>query len=121
MNGNRLSHIKQWGLIILRIFIGWHFLYEGIIKLLDSGWSAEGYLLNSRSFLSGIFQEITTRPALLEAVNFLNIWGLILIGLALFLGLFTRVAIFAGLLLLSFYYLAYPPFGGFNFGEYLWS
>ncbi len=116
MKNRNLNNIQSVGLILLRVFIGWHFLYEGIIKLFDTGWSAEGYLLNSRSFLSGLFHEMAANPAVLEVVNFLNIWGLILIGLALFLGLFARLAVFAGLLLLLFYYLAYPPFGGLNFG-----
>ncbi len=115
-NNSQLNRLQQWGLVILRIIIGWHFLYEGIIKLIDPGWSAESYLLNSRSFLSGIFQEMASRPEVMEIIDFLNIWGLILIGLGLFLGVFARTAVFAGILLLSFYYFAYPPFNGYNFG-----
>jgi thiosulfate dehydrogenase [quinone] large subunit len=43
-------------------------------------------------------------------VNYLNIWGLIIIGLFLILGLFARQMIIAGIALLSLYYLSHPPF-----------
>jgi hypothetical protein len=42
-------------------------------------------------------------------VDLLNIWGLIIIGLALFLGCFTRFASASGILMLALYYLAQPP------------
>jgi uncharacterized membrane protein YphA (DoxX/SURF4 family) len=110
-------------LVVLRVVIGWHFLYEGVIKLLSPGWSAVGYLLNSTGFLSDFFTGMAKNEALLPVINFLNIWGLILIGLGLILGLFTLVAQFAGIALLSIYYLAYPPFAsnsGMGFeGSYL--
>ncbi len=111
-----LRNLQQWGLIVLRIFIGWHFLYEGIVKLMQGGWSAEAYLLNSRGFFSGFFHQIASHPMLLEIVNLLNVWGLILIGISLFLGFFARIGTYAGILLLIFYYSAYPPIKGFNFG-----
>jgi hypothetical protein len=38
-------------------------------------------------------------------------YGLFFIGLALFIGLLSRVASLAGVLLLTLYYFAYPPFG----------
>ena len=55
-------------------------------------------------------------PTVLDVVNFLNVWGLILIGSGLFLGIFARTAVYAGILMLFFYYIAYPPFQGYNFG-----
>lgn len=103
-------------LVALRIAIGWHFLYEGMAKLFVPDWSSYNYLLNSRWIFSGFFQWLANTPALLKIVDFLNVWGLILIGLGLFLGVFTRVAAAAGILLLSFYYLASPPLLGMDFG-----
>lgn len=103
-------------LVVLRIAIGWHFLYEGLNKLFVADWSSYSYLLNSRWIFSGFFHWIANTPALLNIVDFLNIWGLILIGLGLFLGVFTRISAAAGILLLSFYYLAYPPLLGMDFG-----
>jgi uncharacterized membrane protein YphA (DoxX/SURF4 family) len=115
-NNSRSNTWKQYGLVVFRIIIGWHFLYEGIIKLVNPDWSAQDYLLNSRSFISAFFHELASNPVSMEIVDFLNIWGLILIGLSLFMGIFARLAVYAGILLLSFYYLAYPPFSGYNFG-----
>jgi uncharacterized membrane protein YphA (DoxX/SURF4 family) len=111
-----LKGIQQWGFIVLRIVIGWHFLYEGIVKLTWEGWSAESYLINSRGFLSEIFHQIASQPVLLEIVNFINVWGLILIGISLILGFFARIGVYAGILLLFFYYAAYPPIKGYNYG-----
>jgi len=35
---------KILSLIILRILTGWHFLHEGISKLVDADWSSFSYL-----------------------------------------------------------------------------
>ena len=96
---------------ILRVAIGWHFLYEGLIKLFADEWSAASFLNNTYGFLSGHYHWLAASPLRMGAVDFLNVWGLILIGLALFLGLCTRWASVAGALLLTLYYFAYPPFG----------
>jgi len=98
-------------LFILRIAVGWHFLYEGIIKLFIPDWSAEAYLRGSYGFLSGFFHWLASDPGLINIVNFLNIWGMILIGVGLFIGIFIRITSVAGILLLLLYYFAYPPFG----------
>lgn len=123
INNFQLKPVHMYLLVALRIIIGWHFLYEGVVKLLSPGWSAWGYLMNSSGFLSGFFKGMAQNDALLSAVDFLNVWGLIFIGLGLILGLFTRLAQFAGIALLGTYYLANPPFAsnsgaGFE-GSYL--
>ncbi|MDR2815740.1 MAG: DoxX family protein [Proteiniphilum sp.] len=96
---------------ILRMAIGWHFLYEGAIKLFTEKWSAESFLSNTHGFLSGFYHWLAASPERMVMVDFLNIWGLILIGLALFIGLFSRWVAIGGALLLLLYYFAYPPFG----------
>lgn len=115
-NKHQLKSTQQWGLVILRIIIGWHFLYEGLVKLFDPGWSAESYLVNTNGLFSGLFHSMASNPSVMSVVNFLNIWGLVLIGLALFLGIFAKPAVWSGILLLIFYYVAYIPFHGKNFG-----
>ena len=114
-NYSLLSHVQQWGFIILRIILGWYFLYEGVVKLMNPDWSVENYLMNSR-LLSDVFQWMVSQPKVLEIVNFLNVWGLILIGLALFLGIFARTAVYAGILILFFYYISYLPLDKFTYG-----
>ncbi len=96
---------------LLRALIGWHFLYEGIVKLVNPNWSSAPYLLSSQWLLSDLFHWVAGSPAVLGVVDFLNIWGLILIGSALILGLFSRTACLLGSLLLVLYYVANPPFG----------
>ena len=96
---------------LIRVAVGWHFLYEGIIKLFADKWSAASFLNNTAGFLSGFYHWLAASPGRLAVVDFLNVWGLTLIGLALFLGLFVRWSSLAGALLLAMYYFAYPPFG----------
>ncbi len=95
---------------ILRILVGWHFLYEGVSKLAMDNWSSSAYLMESKWLFSGFFHWIISNPTALAIVDFLNVWGLILIGLGLFVGMFTRLASISGMILLIMYYLANPPF-----------
>lgn len=96
-------------LVALRILIGWHFLYEGAVKLYDPEWSSSGYLLDSQGLFSGFYYSLASNQTVLQLVDLINIWGLILIGLGLILGLFTRLSIISGIILLSLYYLSHPP------------
>lgn len=97
-------------LVVLRVLIGWHFLYEGLIKLLNPNWSSIGYLMDSQGFMSGFFHSLVSNTNTLAVLDFMNVWGLIAIGLGLMLGCFTRIALISGIVLLSFYYLSHPPF-----------
>lgn len=112
-------------LVILRILIGWHFLYEGVTKLLNPSWSSLGYLADSKGFMSGIFQSWASNPNAVTAIDFMNEWALTLVGLGLILGCLTRISIIGGIVLLSFYYLSHPPMVGYKYalpseGAYLW-
>lgn len=71
--------------------------------------------MDSKGFLAPLFKSLASDPTILSFVDRLNEWGLILIGLGLLLGLFTRPASLAGMLLLAFYYLSHPPFTGYNY------
>jgi uncharacterized membrane protein YphA (DoxX/SURF4 family) len=111
-----MKRYSSYLLTILRILIGWHFLYEGIVKLNDPAWSAKFYLLGSKWMFADLFHWMASSPNILKIVNFLNIWGLILIGLCLFIGLFVRWSSLAGAVLLFFYFVAYPPISGYTLG-----
>ena len=118
MNTQLSSKLKKFEtpvISILRMAIGWHFLYEGIAKIVavietDNGWSSQPYLANTTGFFSSFYHWIAASPAI-QVVDWVNIAGLILIGLALFFGCFTRIAAISGVFLLLLYYFAYPPFG----------
>lgn len=109
-------------LTLLRIGIGWHFLYEGVSKLLDSSWTAAGYLQSATGPFAGIFHFMASSEMLMSFVDIANIFTLVAVGIGLFIGLFTRVAQVAGILLLSAYYLSHPPVftepGFFSEGSY---
>lgn len=115
---------ERWILVILRIVIGWHILYEGFSKLLIPNWSSASFLMESKWILKGFAEWIMSNPAVLNTVDFLNIWGLIAIGIGLILGLFTRAAAISGAILLLIYYLSNPPLIGLEYslpseGNYL--
>ena len=109
--------LQKTVITIIRVAIGWHFLYEGFSKLLMESWSAQSYLSNATGFLSGLYHWMASGESLVKVIDILNVYGLILIGLALFLGLFIRFASAGGILLLLLYYFAYPPFGASLFGS----
>ncbi len=103
-------------LTFLRVLIGWHFLYEGLVKLYAPGWTSKAYLANSVGPVSSLFKSMSQNESTLYVVDFLNEWGLVLIGLSLFVGLLSRPGKIAGMVLLSLYYLAYPPFPALGVG-----
>jgi len=99
-------------LLFLRMAIGWHFLYEGLVKAIDPNWTAASFLANAKGPFASIFIAITENSKLLTCVDFCNQWGLVLIGLSLIIGFLNRPACIAGIVLLLLYYLSNPPFIG---------
>jgi thiosulfate dehydrogenase (quinone) large subunit len=106
---------QTFTLILLRITIGWHFLYEGGVKVLNPHWTAKSFLLDSGGFLKGFFEQIAGNQALLSISDYANAWGLTLIGLSLLIGIFTRYSSIAGIILLLLYYLSHPAFPGITY------
>jgi thiosulfate dehydrogenase (quinone) large subunit len=106
------SNWQIFSLTFLRVLIGWHFLFEGLMKLYTPGWTAKSYLEGSVGPFSSIFHALASNPTILSVVNNMNEWGLVIIGLGLFIGLFEKPLKFAGIALLLLYYIAYPPFPG---------
>ena len=106
---------QKFVIIVLRLLIGWHLLYEGISKLLIPNWSSAGFLHESKWILTGFSNWIVSNAGILHVVDFLNTWGLIAIGLGLILGLFTRTAAICGAILLLLYYLNNPPLIGLEY------
>jgi uncharacterized membrane protein YphA (DoxX/SURF4 family) len=111
-----LKGIKLYALALLRIVIGWHFLFEGVTKLFTPSWSSADYLLLSNWIFKGVFHTIAENPGLLAIADFTVTWGLILIGIFLFVGLFDRIVSIAGMILLALFWLANPPLTGLDFG-----
>jgi len=125
MKNSTYTNWQLCSLVILRVAIGWHFLYEGITKLMNPDWSSLGYLMDSKGLFEGMFHSIAGNATMLNIMDFLNVWGLILIGAGLVAGLFSRIATISGIVLLAFYYLSHPATIGVTYaipseGSYLW-
>lgn len=116
MTNIRRNRIVSGLLAILRIAVGWHFLYEGLTKIFNPAWTARPFLEGSRWILGDFFRWMAAGDSSIGIINLVNEWGLTLIGLALILGILVKAASWAGIAMLALYYLAYPPFGGFGYG-----
>lgn len=95
---------QKASLFFLRVSLGGLFLYAGVSKLTDPSWSAAGYLAGAQAF-QGFYAWLAS-PGILPVVDFLNAWGLTLVGAALVLGIATRLAVLGGVTMMALYYLA---------------
>ena len=124
MEDGKLSRRPLIAITVLRVFVGWHFLYEGLTKLSSPSWSAAGYLKQARGPFAELFKSLASQPNLLANADLITMWGLTLVGVLLILGLFTRVASVAGIAFILLFYLCNPPFVGYFYsipteGSYL--
>ncbi|MBI2013290.1 MAG: DoxX family protein [Candidatus Colwellbacteria bacterium] len=97
-----MTQFYKVSLFILRVSTGWLMFYAGITKILDPQWSAAGYLQNAKTF-SGIYAWFAS-PGILPIINFINEWGLTLLGVSLILGIAVRLSSLLGVLLMFLYY-----------------
>lgn len=102
-------------LVGLRMLVGWHFMYEGLAKVTNPYWTSAGYLEQSQGWFGEHFLSLATSPGALTVVDYLNQWGLLLVGLALLIGAFAKPAALVGALMLLLYYAAAPPFPGLEY------
>ena len=70
----QLAKSQSYALVILRIIIGWHFLYEGGVKILNPHWTSKAYLLDSGGFLKEFFSLIAGNPTVLSVSDYANAW-----------------------------------------------
>lgn len=116
-----LSSVQQVALVVLRTVIGWHFFYEGYYKLLLPGWSSDGvplqpwtsagYLKAASGPLARLFQWLMNTGWMGWIDNTVKV-SLLLIGLSLILGLFTRAGCWGALFFLALFYLLSVPLAG---------
>jgi thiosulfate dehydrogenase [quinone] large subunit len=124
-NNCNYNRTQLVALILLRLVIGWHFMFEGLAKCLNPKWSALGYLMDAKGFLSGFYYYLGNTPEVLTIINQLNKYGLTIIGFCLIVGLISRWASFGAIGFLVLYYFSHIPFIGAEFalpteGNYLW-
>jgi thiosulfate dehydrogenase (quinone) large subunit len=116
-----MSTAQQALLVILRTLIGWHFLYEGYIKLLRPAWgpdglplapwSASGYLRGATGPFAALFHALGS-SAWIGTIDSVLPVGLVAVGLSLMLGLFTQVGCIGAMTLLTTFYMSSIPISG---------
>jgi len=104
-----MTKFEKVSLFLLRVSLGWLMFYAGITKVLNPAWSAGGYLGGAKTF-SGLYAYFAD-PSILPIIDFINEWGLTLLGISLILGIFVRLSSVCGALLMLLYYL--PVLDGF--------
>jgi thiosulfate dehydrogenase [quinone] large subunit len=107
-----MTNWQKTTLLLLRIALGWVFLYAGLTKVLNPEWTAAGYLKGAKTF-TDLYQWFAA-DANIGWVSFLNQWGQTLIGAAMILGVGVRIASWGGALMMLLYYfpvLVFPKIG----------
>lgn len=119
------ARYRDGGIALIRIAMGWVFLFAGLDKFLnlDGGapFSAAGFLKfatagswpgvelaqgQSINPTHGFWVSLAGNPGLVSVINVLVVFGEIAIGTALILGLFTRFASVMGTAMLLLFYFA---------------
>ncbi len=101
-----------WVWLIVRVYMGYEWLMAGWGKLNNPAWTGSGAGTAIKGFLNGVLQKtagahpdvsgwygyFVQNVALPHAVlfSYLIVWGEILVGIALILGIFTGIAAFFG-------------------------
>jgi thiosulfate dehydrogenase [quinone] large subunit len=104
-----LTARQQFVLVLFRFAVGWHLFYQGMGKLQAARWSALGYLKGATGPLDGFFHWMAADSRLVQLADRATVWGLMAVGMLVMIGLMTRIAAVAGMLLLLLFYLAQPP------------
>jgi thiosulfate dehydrogenase [quinone] large subunit len=115
-----VSLSQQLALVSLRTLVGWHFFYEGYVKLLHPAWSRDGqplalwtsagYLKAATGPLAGMFHSIAD-ASWIGSLDILVALLLAVIGTSLLLGLFTQMGCAGALVMLSIFYVSAIPVG----------
>ena len=101
--------------LLLRLSIGWIFIWTGFDKLITD-FSAGGFLVNaSTGPLKDLFVNMGQSQVALDVVDPLVVYGQILIGFSLILGVFTRFGLLMGAIQMFLFYIVqlWPPFNPF--------
>lgn len=94
---------NKTSLLVLRLAIGWFFLYSGFDKVMNPEWTAAGFLGSAKTF-PAMFSWFSSASNI-DWVNALNAWGQLFIGVGLISGTLVRLASWSGVLLMLMYYL----------------
>ncbi|WP_026572015.1 MULTISPECIES: DoxX family protein [Sediminibacillus] len=104
----RKNNIVAGLLAVIRIYLGYQFIHAGIEKLTGGGFDASGFLQGAIASATGehpavqgwwaTFLEHVALPNA-NLFSFLVMWGEVLVGIALILGLLTNFATLMGMVM----------------------
>ena len=112
-----MSKPQRVSVFLLRLVMGWMYLYAGYSHITDSAFSAAKYVGGAKSFV--VLYQWLLSPQVLPVVDFMVKWGLTLLGVSLLLGLFVRLSSYLGMLLMFLFYLPILNFPMVGNGSYL--
>ncbi|NHN57580.1 MULTISPECIES: DoxX family protein [Halorussus] len=102
--------LSAWFVLALRLMMGYAFLYSGWDKITAAEpFSATGYLMNAVPAASPLVDLFHWMGSTAWFADFLSVavpWGELLIGLALLVGAFTRLAAFFGAFMMLMFYFS---------------
>ena len=103
-----MTKVHSFSIFLLRVVMGWMFFWAGYTKIIDPNFSAASYIQSAKTF-TGFYHWLLTSNVL-PIVNFLNEWGLTLLGVSLIIGLGVRLSSWLGIILMALYYavLGFP-------------
>ena len=108
-------------IFLLRISLGWLFFYAGWSKVITyfttaKDWTAAGFL----NGLQGPFAPFFASMSGNVLIDYLNAYGLLLVGTTIILGVLVRFSAFWGIVIMTFYFLAgFPPERAFLVDEHI--
>lgn len=111
-----MTKFQKIAIFLLRVSMGWVYLYAGSKLLLNPSNSAAGYLQGAKTF-TGIYHWLAGSD-IVSVITFINEWALFLLGVSLVLGIFVRwSSILGAILMLLFYFpvLQFPYIGTTSF------
>ncbi|UHA76007.1 DoxX family protein [Paenibacillus sp. 481] len=98
----------KWVLLLIRLYLGWAWLKAGLAKYQGGGFDASGMLKGAIANANGekpnvpdwwgTFLESFALPYV-DLFNFIVPLGEVLVGLGLIVGLFTKTAVFFGIVM----------------------
>ncbi len=112
-----MGKYERFFLTALRLALGWLFFYAGITKVLNPEWTSGGYLKGAKT-LAGFYHWLATSNVL-PIVDFMNEWGLTLLGVSLILGIGVRLSSVLGAMLMILYYVPILDFPYPNVHSYI--
>ena len=117
--GKDLKSGKAWSIFALRVVLGFMFLWGGIQKIgkeMAGSYATSGFLSHA---VSGPFQVVFNGMAGNPAVEYLLVYGELLIGISLVFGIVSRVGSIAGIPMVLLMYVSQLPAGAAGYGNYL--